>query len=314
MTIRLTSADMRAIFPRSPQPILDAFVAKQDSVLTPAGINHTRPRLKFFFANLEHESGGFSIPGLTENISYTAERMAAVWPNRFADADAVRAKYGTAPGWQARAFDDIYGDRMGNRPGTRDGSTYIGRGGPQWTGRDGYSQCERRTGLPAVSQPHSVARQDKQPEVCAAFWSWKNLNVKADVGDFVGAVRLWNGGTNGMADRQAAMRGNDPIINRMTVADDLGALIDSLEGQPPTAKPPKNVVDGATKKERGLRKAAGAGGAGGVGNETAGTVAPDKAPVSSTVAYCVIGLAVVIAIVATVLIARKRAAVLKNWR
>lgn len=313
MTIRLTAADMRAIFPRAPQDILDAFVEKQDQVLTPAGINHTRPRLKFFFANIEHECGGFTIPNLTENINYTAARMAQVWPNRFKSAAAVQAKYGTSPGWQKKAFDDIYGNRMGNRPGTQDGSTFIGRGGPQWTGRDGYAQCAKRTGLPALDSPASLSRHDMQPEVCAAFWSWKNLNVKADTGDFVGAVKLWNGGTNGLADRRALMAGNDATIDRMK---DIEVALGNASGQPPTAKPPKDVVDDATKKERAARTAAAGAGAAGVGNEgakTSGTIAADAAPMSSTVAYALVGAAVVIAIVATVLIARKKAAVIKNW-
>jgi len=45
-------------------------------VLDAAGITHTRTRLAYFFANIEHESGGFTIPSLTENTRYTAERMA----------------------------------------------------------------------------------------------------------------------------------------------------------------------------------------------------------------------------------------------
>lgn len=316
MTIRLTIADMRAIFPKAPQDILDAFVAKQDAVLTPAGINHTRQRLKYFFANIEHECGGFTIPGLTENINYTASRMAAVWPSRYKSASAVVAKFGSAPGWQAKAIDVIYGDRMGNRPGTRDGSTYIGRGGPQWTGRDGYSECGKRTGLPAVEQPSAVAGHAVQPEICAAFWDWKKLNAKADVGDFIGAVKLWNGGTNGLADRQSLMKGNDPIIDRMKNVEAIESVVNKLPGKPPTPTPPKEVVDEATKKERAARNAAAGAGAAGAGNEGAkstGTVAPDKAPASSHVAYAVIGVAVVIAVVATVLIARKKAAVVANW-
>lgn len=147
MVIKLSAADWRAIFPRAPQEVIEAFAAKQ-AFLDKAGITASQTRLAYFLANIEHECGGFSIRNLTENINYTAARMAAVWPNRFKSAAAVRAKYGIVPGWQLRAFDDIYGNRMGNRPGTDDGSRYIGRGGPQWTGRDGYAALERLTGLP----------------------------------------------------------------------------------------------------------------------------------------------------------------------
>jgi predicted chitinase len=214
--IKLTAESLRAILPRAPQAVIDAFVTKQD-LLTKAGINATRARMAYFFANIEHECGGFTIPGLTENIrAYTAGRMAQVWPNRFPrGASSVIAKYGSGAGWQTKAFDDIYGNRMGNRPGTSDGSTYIGRGGPQWTGRDGYAALQRLTGLPAVANPSVASRLDMQPEICTAFWTWKNLNHFADAGDFVGCVKVWNGGTNGLADRQHLMAGNDPIIKRL---------------------------------------------------------------------------------------------------
>lgn len=315
MTIQLTSQAMRQIFPRAPQAVLDAFVAKQ-AVLDAAGITHTRPRLAYFFANIEHESGGFTITNLTENIRYSAERMAQVWPNRFPSADAVRAKYGTADGWQLKAFDDIYGGRMGNRPGTHDGSAYIGRGGPQWTGRGGYAECEKRSGLPAVTFPSSVSTLDKQPEVCAAFWSWKGLNSYADTGNFRGAVKVWNGGSNGLADRQHLMAGNDPVIQRLATVNTVMPVAKLLAGGPPTPAPPKEVLAEATKNQRKARTAAGAAGAAGAANEgakTTGTVAPDKAPISSTVSYTLIGAALVAIFVITFLIARTSASVIKNW-
>lgn len=173
MTIQLTRSAMRQIFPRAPQAVIDA---DWQTMLDGAGITHTRTRLSYFLGNIEHECGGFTIPKLTENINYTAARMAAVWPNRFASAAAVVAKYGSAPGWQRRAFDDIYGNRMGNRPGTRDGSTFIGRGGPQVTGRDGYASVGKRAGRDLVANPIEACEHELQPEVCVAFWSWKGLN------------------------------------------------------------------------------------------------------------------------------------------
>lgn len=232
--LKLTPEAMRQIFPNAPQAVLDAFVAKQ-AVLTEAGINQTKNRLAYFFANVEHECGGFTIRNLTENLNYTADRMAAVWPNRFSSGAAVRAKYGAATGWQLKAIDDIYGGRMGNRPGTRDGSTFIGRGGPQITGRDGYEEISQRIGIDLVSHPEMASQLDIQPEICAAFWSWKNLNVKADFGDFVGLVKLWNGGTNGLADREHLMAGNDPIIRRLVNVNVIAPVLADL---PAVAAPP----------------------------------------------------------------------------
>jgi putative chitinase len=224
MPLHLKESDWRAIFPRAPQAIIDAFVADSAS-LDRVGIRHSRARLAYALANVEHECGGFSIPNLTENINYTAAGLAAVFPKRFKSAAAVRAKYGVVKGWQKKAFDDIYGNRMGNRRGTNDGSTYIGRGGPQITGRNGYREVGRRCELDLVNNPELAGRPEHQPAILAAFWSWKDLNRFADAGDFLGCVKAWNGGTNGFADRKAKMAGNDPIIKRLAnVANVMPAL------------------------------------------------------------------------------------------
>lgn len=214
MVLTVTEADWRALWPRAPEAVIRAF-ADQPGPLDRAGITETRTRLAYTLANVEHECDGFTIRDLTENIRYTAERMAEVWPDRFDSADAVRAEFGTGKGWQLRAFDDIYGGRMGNREGTRDGSTYIGRGGPQVTGRDGYRQVGRRCGLDLEGHPELATRPEHQPAILAAFYEWKGLSRWADAGKFEAFVRAWNGGTNGMADRRDRMAGNEPIIRRL---------------------------------------------------------------------------------------------------
>lgn len=239
--LQVTRDSWRLIFPNAPSAVLDAF-AEKSSVLEAAGILETRPRLSFFCANVEHECGGFTIHNLTENIYYTAPRMVAVWPNRFSSAAAVRARYGTAPGWQLKAFDDIYGNRMGNRPGTHDGSTFIGRGGPQATGRDGYDNVGKRCNRDFVLNPTDVSELDLQPEVCSSFWAWKNLNHFADANNFLGCVKTWNGGTNGLADRRSDMAGNDPIINRISNVEAHLDVVNDLPGTaPPAAHPIHNV-------------------------------------------------------------------------
>lgn len=211
--VRLSLATMQAVFPSAPDAIVNAFVERQDK-LTAVRLNRTRQRLAYCFANLHVETGGFTIRNLTENINYTAGRMAAVWPSRFASAAAVQAKYGTAPGWQTRAFDDIYGNRMGNRPGTSDGARYIGRGGPQVTGRDGYAEIGKRIGVDLVNNPELATSPALQPDIAAAFWDWKGMNRFADAGDFMGCVKVWNGGTNGLVERQAQLARILPILQK----------------------------------------------------------------------------------------------------
>lgn len=316
MPLELTKEGMKAIFPKAPAEVIDAFVVKQ-AVLDKAGITHTRPRFADFCANIEHECDGFNVNGfvknLTENIgAYTHERMAQVWPNRFNSGADVRARFGAAPGWQKKAFDQIYGNRMGNRPGTDDGSKYIGRGGPQWTGRDGYAALSRIAGIPAVDHPEMACRLDLQPEVCAAFWSWKALNRYSDSGNWIGLVKAWNGGTNGLADRNAKKAGNANAIARLRILD----VAKTMPGGPPTPAPPKEVKDAVTETERKTRNAgvatAGAGGAGEVA-KTTGTVQPDNPVVTPWVTWSLIGIGVGVILVATVLIALKVKRVIANW-
>jgi putative chitinase len=216
--INLTLTAMKRMFPRAPYDVLEAFVTNPEP-LHEAGITETPQRLAYFFANVAHETGGFSIRNLTENINYTHSRVAQVWPNRFGSASTVASKFGSGPGWQLRLFDSVYGSRMGNRPGTNDGSRYIGRGGPQITGRDGYREVGRRAGLPLEANPELACKPEHQPAICAAFWSWKGLNRYADRGDFRTVVKLWNGGFNGMADRQNWLSKCRPIISSLEKVD-----------------------------------------------------------------------------------------------
>lgn len=229
--VRLSLDTMRAVFPQAPAAITAAFVEKQ-AVLSAVGLNQTRQRLAYCFANLYAETGGFTIKDLVENINYTAARMAAVWPNRFSSAAAVQAKYGTAPGWQKKAFDDIYGNRMGNRPGTSDGSAFIGRGGPQITGRDGYAEIGKRIGVDLVNNPTSASAPSLQPAIAAAYWDWKGMNRYADAGDFLSCVKAWNGGTNGLEERQRQLARILPILQKA----EWGAVV------APTIKPPPDPM------------------------------------------------------------------------
>ena len=235
MPLVLTTEALRKIFPKAIPGVVEAFASADGAQrLHSAGITDSPQRLATAFAHVFHETAGFTIPNLTENINYTAERMAAVWPNRLASASAVRAKYGTAPGWQKKAFDDIYGNRMGNRPGTSDGSAFIGRGGPQVTGRDGYREVGSRCGLSLEAFPDLACRPEHQPRVLAAFWMWKKLNALADTADPIDAtVRPWNGGTNGLAERRAQYARILVIVRGLASVPDLPAA----PSAPPTPSP-----------------------------------------------------------------------------
>jgi putative chitinase len=227
VVLQLKPKDWKDIFPKASKPVLDAFSAHA-AWLDKVGITVTRTRLAYALANAEHECGGFTLKGMTENIDYSAERMAEVWPNRFASAAEVKAKYGTAKGWQKKAFDDIYGGRMGNRPNTNDGSSYIGRGCLQITGRGGYIAVGKLCGLDLVGNPELATLPENQPAILSAFCTWKKLGKFADEGDFIGCVKAWNGGTNGLADRLLSMKGNDPVIARLVNVTSMMPILDGV--------------------------------------------------------------------------------------
>jgi len=305
--IELTAPALRAMFPRAPLPILDALRAGQ-SYLDEAGVTATRRRLAYCLANVAHETGGFAIPHLTESIAYSARRACEVWPSRFRSPAEVYAKVGARgpgdPQLGARIVDAVYGGRMGNRPGTRDGSRYIGRGALQLTGRAEYRAIGQACGLDLEGDPELACLPETQARIIGAYFSVRRLARFADAGDFVGCVRAINGGTIGLAERERYLARFVPIIA-------------TLPGAPPTPAPPKNAIDAATARER---KVAAAGAvAGAVG--TAGTMmqgGPAASDLSAhalppLVGYTLAGVGVLVLIAAAVAFVKKRAAVIASW-
>jgi predicted chitinase len=316
--IELTAEGLRQCFPKAPQVVLDKLVERQEE-LTKHGVNHTRPRLSYALANVEHETDGFTIPNLTESINYSAERAAEIFPKRAgATAAEVRAKYGTARGWQVKMFDDVYGGRMGNRPGTSDGSDYLGRGGPQVTGREGYEQVAKYSGVPIDVTPQLACAPEHQAAIIGGFIDWKKLNAKADAGDFKGYVRIWNGGQIGIKDREARLAGNDPYLARMKNVDRIMPVAKALPGAPPTPVPPPEVIAEATTEARKARAAGATVAAGGTGNEvakTATTAQPDKPSVflPSVAAWTIAGVGIAVLVIGVVLVIRRTKQAHANW-
>jgi putative chitinase len=108
---------------------------------------------------------------------------------------------------------------LGNvRPG--DGARYMGRGLLQITGRANYRSFTARTreGLGSSAPDFEAAPRLLQGSEWASFsaadyWRARNLNRWADAGDLVTLTKLINGGTNGLADRQAITTRALRIIN-----------------------------------------------------------------------------------------------------
>jgi putative chitinase len=143
---------------------------------------------------------------MVENIHYSAPRAAQVWPKRFADGDDVYRKVGSFPGdpdFSIKLIDSVYGNRMGNRPGTHDGSTYIGRGLSQCTGLENYSKLGQKTGLDLIGHPEFLSDPRFALECGVADFVMCGCMAGAAADD-VGSVTLrLNGGYIGLAERSA---------------------------------------------------------------------------------------------------------------
>lgn len=90
--------------------------------------------LAYMLATVFHETGGTMQP-VTENLSYSAERLTEVWPARFPTIASAKP-YARNP---RKLANKVYGGRMGNAA-PDDGWLYRGRGLSQITGKANYAK------------------------------------------------------------------------------------------------------------------------------------------------------------------------------
>jgi putative chitinase len=175
------------------------------------GIN-TDKQVAAWLAQTAHESGGYAI--LQENLNYSADGMAAIWPNRFAvmgpDKKPVKKDGKNTPNKFALALhrkpemiaNVVYSNRMGNGPiESGEGWKYRGRGLKQLTGKDNYVRCGAALGVDLVENPDLLLEMGWAARSAAWFWNVNKCSEFADRDDFVGLTKRINGGTIGLEDR-----------------------------------------------------------------------------------------------------------------
>lgn len=187
------------------QPIRDA--CREFGIDTPR-------RAAAFIAQCAHESAGFT--RLSENLNYSAEGMAGVWPTRFAERGSdgkykKDAKGRNVPNALARLLhrkpeqiaNTVYANRMGNGPITSgDGWRHRGMGPKQLTGKDNHRACGTALGVDLVSNPELLLEPRTGIRAAAWFWKTNNCNLFADREDHQGLTRRINGGLIGFEDRR----------------------------------------------------------------------------------------------------------------
>lgn len=151
--------------------------------------------IAMLLAQAAHESGGFS--SVEENLNYSSDRLLQIFPKYF--SPAMAQKYGRNP---VAIANIAYGKRMGNKdPG--DGYKYRGRGFMQLTGRSNYEALAKK--YPQARDPDWVSTPEGA--AASAVYFWTNiasgaLRQRSQRGDVLGATKIVNGGTNGLADRR----------------------------------------------------------------------------------------------------------------
>jgi putative chitinase len=176
------------------------------------GIN-TERQVAAWIAQCAHESAGFKM--LAENLNYSADTMAVVWPSRFAvlgpDKKPVKVKGKNQPNKFALALhrqpemiaNTVYANRMANgNIESGDGWRHRGMGLKQLTGKDNQKRCGDALGMDFIKNPELLLTPEGASLSAAWFWSVNKCGPIADSGDFVALTKKINGGTIGLEDRQ----------------------------------------------------------------------------------------------------------------
>jgi putative chitinase len=186
-------------------------IAAAPAVFAKYGIT-TQLLVAHVMAQISHECGAGH--DVVENLNYSAGRMMQVWPSRFPTMASAQPYAGNP-----RALaNKVYNGRMGNAVGSDDGWNFRGRGASQTTGREGYARLAKATGLDVVNHPDLV--NDPAHFLACGVADFINCGclpfAKAD--DVLNVTRRLNGGTVGLAQRQAwlakwkAALGSVPIV------------------------------------------------------------------------------------------------------
>lgn len=175
----------------------------------------TPKRIAAFLAQTAHESAGYT--ALVENLNYSAETMAVVWPNRFAEIDPatkkpkkdekgknIPNKFALALHRKPESIANVvYGGRMGNGPiESGDGWAFRGKGLKQLTGKENVTRCGKALGVDFVSNPDLLLEPQYAARSAGWFWKTNDCAKYIDNDDFVGLTKRINGGTIGLQDRE----------------------------------------------------------------------------------------------------------------
>lgn len=195
----LTQAQFLRLFPNAGRQA-GVFITALNGAMQCFTID-TAQRQAVFLAQIGHESA--QLTRCVENLAYSAQRLAAVWPRRFRSADGSPTALARELAYQPeRIANLVYAGRNGNGDeASGDGWRYRGRGLLQITGRANYSDVAKGLAQPFLAAPHLLSEPYWACHSAAWWWRQHGLNELADVGDFSAVTRRINGGLNGLEER-----------------------------------------------------------------------------------------------------------------
>jgi putative chitinase len=195
-TFNFTQDQLNQIVPGN--PYIDHWYEAFCKILPDYDIN-TPQRVAAFLAQCAHESNGFK--AIKENLNYRPESLIALFGKHFPGGLAEAQQYAHN---QERIANRIYANRMGNGDeASGDGYRYCGRGLIQLTGKSNYKRFADSIDTPLEEVTEFMSTFEGCIQSACWFWETNNLNRWADAGDILTLTKKINGGTLGLAERQA---------------------------------------------------------------------------------------------------------------
>lgn len=197
----------------------------------------TPERAAHFFAQTNHESGGFA--KFQENLNYGAKGLRGVFGKYF-PTDQMAVAYERKP---EKIANKVYGGRMGNGPeSSGDGWKYRGRGALQLTGKDNYKALSQYLNKPEILTNPDLVATDYIFESAIWFFDRNKLWDICDKGvndaTILAITKKINGGTHGLADRSAKTKKYYSLLKGIKV----DAAPAPVKAAAPAAKPAVSAV------------------------------------------------------------------------
>lgn len=155
-----------------------------------------------FLANINVESRGLT--ALEENLNYSAQRMAEVWPGRYAVNPKAKVLVPNALAHSLarnpeKLASNVYANRMGNGPPeSGDGWRFRGFGPKQLTGKDNQSAFATAMGMRVEDVPAYLRTPAGGMMSAGWFWKANDLDSKAATAGLADDRRAINGGITGL--------------------------------------------------------------------------------------------------------------------